>query len=150
MIRKLILTALLGAVGATCAIAQAGLLPSTVLMREQGQLAYRDLNNMVKGEATFDKAKVEDILAKLSTTAVKIPDAFPETSKGKKSAEARYSASPKVWEQAPDFKSKSDKLKQTVESYRGKIDTLDQLKAAYPAINDSCTSCHETYRLRAS
>ena len=148
MIRKLVLTALLGAAGITYAAAQAGLLPSTVLMREQGQLAYRDLNGMVKGDAAFDKAKVEDLLAKLSTTSTKIPDAFPESSKGKKSAEPKYSSSPKVWEQAADFKAKGEKLKQVVDSYRGKIDTLDQLKAAYPAINNSCNSCHETYRLR--
>ena len=150
MMKKLMLTALLGVAGVTYAAAQAGLLPATVLMREQGQLAYRDLNNMVKGEAPFDKAKVEDILAKLSATATKIPAAFPESSKGKISAEGKYSASPKVWEQAADFKASATKLQQVVDSYRGKIGTLDELKAAYPAINGSCNTCHETYRLRAS
>jgi cytochrome c556 len=150
MVRKWILTTLFCTAGITVALAQAGKLPSTVLMGDVSELTYRTLNGMVKGEAPFDKAKVEEALTKLSADVDKIPAAFPESSKGKKSPDSKYTTSSKMWEQPDDVKDKVAKLKQIIESDRGKIDTLDQLKAAYPALNNACNACHETYRLRAS
>ena len=150
MLRTLLVTTVIGCAGLTLAIAQTAPLPFEALMREQGTTTYRDLNNMVKGEAAFDKAKVEDSLAKLSASTGKIVDAFAPALKGQKSADARYLALPKVWENAADFKAKADALVKVVGDLKGKIDSVDALKAAYPKINDACTACHDTYRQRAS
>jgi len=143
--------ALAGAVVAvTTAQAQSDVLPSTVVMRDMGQAFYRDLNNMVKGEAPFDKAKAEEAYAKLTAAAAKISTSFPDTIQGKTSANTRFSSSPKVWEDKAGFGAASAKLTKEISDNRGKIDTLDGLKATYPAINNACGGCHEVFRLRRS
>src|SRR4051794_29696144 len=50
------------------ALAQSDQLPSTILMKEQGQLVGRDLNSMAKGDAPFDKQQAEAALARLVLT----------------------------------------------------------------------------------
>jgi len=130
------------------AIAQTDLLPSTVLMREQSQALYRDLNTMAKGEAPYDKAKAEAALAKLKDTSSRIVAAFPESSKGKTSPNGRYSASPKVWDNKDDFAMRAANMAKAVNG--AKAGTLDELKSSYPAMNDACNACHETFRQRKS
>jgi cytochrome c556 len=134
---------------ASSAIAQE-VLPSTALMGEQANYLYRELNSMVKGEKPFDASKADQMVANLITTARKIPTTFTADLKGKSSANSRYAASPKVWENKPDFDSHAAKLLQVLEENRSKVQTLEGLKAAYPAINGACNSCHETYRSRKS
>jgi cytochrome c556 len=150
MIIRTVLTAAAIAVGLGSVAAQSDLLPSTKLMREQGQHLYRGLNAMVKGEAPYDQAKVDELFGHLITTAAKIPEAFPESSKGKTSPNGRYSASPKVWENKAEFNEHVAKLSKAVQDNRAKAKTLDGLKAAYPAVNAACNSCHEQFRLRKS
>ncbi len=150
MLRTLITTAIIGCAGLTLALAQTAPLPFEALMREQGQAAYRELNPMVKGEAPFDKAKVEAALTKLSSTSSKINEAFAPALKGQKSADDRYIASAKIWENPADFTAKKDALAKVVSELLGKIDTLDSLKANYPKINGACEACHDAYRQRAS
>ncbi len=137
-----------GFAGIPLAVAQTDLLASTVIMREQSQLLYRDLNNMVKGEAPFDAAKADDAFAKLIVTATKLAASFPESAKGKSSPNSRYSASPKVWEMTAEFKAEIDKLTKVLQDNRSKANTLEGLKAVYTPVNNSCNSCHEVFRLR--
>jgi cytochrome c556 len=146
--RRILLTISAAASCITGAFAQSGVLPGTSLMGEQARALYRDLNGMVKGEAPYDKAKADAAIAKLKDTSARIPAAFPESSKGKKSPDARYAASPKVWENPDAFKAKAAALSKTIDDNAGKVGTLDGLKAAYPAINSACNSCHEDYRVR--
>jgi cytochrome c556 len=135
---------------ATVATAQSSLLPSTELMRELATRLYRGLNEMVKQEAPFDAAAVERHMTALIAAAERIPTVFPDSSKGKMSANTRYSASPKVWANNQDFERHAVKLAEVLRGNREKAATLDGLKAVYSTINDTCNSCHETYRLRKS
>jgi cytochrome c556 len=125
-------------------------LPSTALMGEQANYLYRELNSMVKGEKPFDASKADQMVANLIATARKIPTTFTADLKGKSSANSRYAASPKVWEDKADFDGHAAKLLQVLEENRSKVQTLDGLKTAYPAINGACNGCHETYRARKS
>jgi cytochrome c556 len=145
-----VLAAAAVAVGLTSAMGQADLLPSTKLMRDQGQALYRTLNSMVKGEAPFDAAKADEAFAKLIADANMISEAFPESSKGKSSPNSRYSASPKVWSNQAEFNEHAAKLKKVLQDNRAKAKTLDGLKEAYPAVNGACNSCHDDFRVRKS
>ena len=134
----------------TGALAQSDVLPGTKLMGEQARVMYRDLNGMVKGEAPYDKAKADAAIAKLKDTSARLVAAFPDSSKGKKSPDARYMASPKIWENLDAFKAKAAALSKAIDDNASKVGTLDGLKAAYPAINSACNSCHEDYRVRSN
>jgi len=150
MMRRIVLTTSAAAIFVTGAFAQSGVLPGTTLMGEQAQAMYRDLNSMVKGDSPYDKAKADAAIAKLKDTSARIPAAFPESSKGKKSPNARYTASPKIWENPDAFKAKAAVLSKAIGDSAGKVGTLDGLKAAYPVINSACNSCHEDYRVRSN
>ena len=136
------------ALGATAVVAQSALLSSTSLMRDQARSMYSVLNKMVKGEIPYDQAKVDDAVAKLAADAAKIPAAFPASIKGKTSPDSRYSSSPKVWDNRADFEEYASNLSKAINEFRGKAKSLEALKAAYPALNDACSGCHEDYRLR--
>jgi cytochrome c556 len=150
MMRRVLLTVSAAVILVTGAYAQSDVLPSTALMGQQAQAMYGDLNGMVKGEAPYDKAKADAAIAKLKETAARIPAAFPERSKGKKSPNSRYTASPKVWETPDDFKAKVAAFSKAVDDNAAKVDTLDGLKAAYPTINGACNGCHDVYRVRSN
>lgn len=150
MMRRVLLTTSAVAIFVTGAFAQSDVLPGTKLMGEQAQALYRDLNGMVKGEAPYDKAKADAAIAKLKDTSARLAAAFPESSKGKKSPNSRYSASPKLWENPDAFKAKIATFSKALDDNAAKVATLDGLKAAYPAINNACNSCHEDYRVRSN
>lgn len=150
MIVRNVLVAAALAVGVGTALAQSDVLPSTKLMKQQGQHLYRGLGSMVKGEAAFDQAKAEELFAKLVETSSKIAGAFPESSKGKAPPDARYAASPKVWEDKDEFSEHIAKLANTLRDNQPKAKSLEGLKAAYSAVNDACNSCHDIFRLRKS
>lgn len=150
MIVRIVLAGATLALGLTSVLAQSAVLPGTALMREQGQLAYRQLNGMVKGEIPYDKAKAEEAFDKLVDTSKKIPAAYPASSKGQSTADSRFSPSAKVWDNRADFEAHAAKLAKVIEDNRGKVGTLDGLKAVYPQLNDACNACHEGFRVRKS
>jgi cytochrome c556 len=117
-------------------------------MKQQGQLLYRDLNNMVKGEAPYDKAKADQAIAGLLDTSSRIAAAFPESSKGKMSPDTRFSASPKVWNNRAEFEADIANLIQALKDNRAKVGTLEGLKVAYPVISGTCNTCHDEFRVR--
>ena len=49
-----------------------------------------------------------------------------------------------------EFNAEIAKMIKAIEDNRGKVTSLEGLKAAYPAVNAACNSCHETFRLRKS
>jgi cytochrome c556 len=144
----MILTAV--AVSATAVLAQSDDLSSTKLMKEQAGAMYGVLNRMQKGEIPFDQAKAEEALAKLATTSAQIPAAFPASNKGKSSPGSHFTASAKVWDNRADFEEYAHNLAKAIGDQKGKITSLDTLKAAYPKLVDNCNGCHQDYRQRKS
>ena len=90
MKRTLLVTAALALSGIGMAIAQSGPLPSTTVMRDQGAVLYRTMGGIVKGEAPFEKAKVDELFAQLAASVAKIPNVYPESSKGKVGENSRF------------------------------------------------------------
>lgn len=137
-----------GLAAAGSVMAQSGLLPSTVLMREMGTTVYRNLNSIAKGDTPYDQAKVDQLLRELAVSAAKIPAAFPASEKGKESQGSRYASSPKVWETRADFDAKAANMLKVVQDVQGKPKSLADLKLAATAVNGACDACHEPYRIR--
>ena len=117
------------------------------LMRSQGKAMYVVIGKMIKGEIPYDQKAVDNAIADLEASVPKIPKMF-ETNPKEDVVNASYGSSPKVWQNKADFDSKVPAVQKAIADVKGKVKDLDQLKAAYTSINDRCTDCHETYRLK--
>jgi cytochrome c556 len=117
------------------------------LMRSQGKAMYVVIGKMIKGEIPYDQKAVDNAIADLEVSVPKIPKMF-DTNPKEDVVNASYGSSPKVWQNKADFDSKVPPVQKAIADVKGKVKDLDQLKAAYTSINDRCTDCHETYRLK--
>ncbi len=99
---------------------------------------------MMRGMAPFDAAKVDAAFAQWGDTAKKLPALFPDTSK----TGQRTRASSKIWVTKTDFDAKAAAFGKVVAENREKAKgSLDGLRAAIPAVGNTCDACHKDYRL---
>lgn len=117
------------------------------LMRSQAKSMYGVILKMTKGEIPYDQKAVDQAVASLEADVAKIAKTF-EVNPKQNVVNATYGASPKVWQHKADFDSKIPPVQKAIADVKGKITDLASLKAAYTAMNDRCTDCHETYRLK--
>jgi cytochrome c556 len=117
------------------------------LMRSQGKYLYGVIGKMLKGDIPYDQEAVDDAVDQLESSVGKIATAFAQNPK-EYVVNAHYGASEKVWQNKADFDSKIPPVRKAIADVKGKIKNIDDLKAAYTEINDRCTDCHETYRLK--
>ena len=104
---------------------------------------------MAKGEARFDLAKARKIFATFENTAVKAPALFPENSIDEATADDPYTASPDIWKNMDDFKTRLAKFGSDSKAADKNVKDLDSFKAAFGAIGkNDCGGCHEKYRLK--
>ena len=115
------------------------------VMKENGK-QVGVLVKMVKGEADFDAAAVLAALTALNNNVQQIDVAasFPAGSD-----KGDTTASPKIWEDMAGFQAQVDKFKAvTAAAVAAPAQDLDALKAQVGAIGQTCSSCHETYRIK--
>ena len=117
------------------------------LMRAQAKSLYTVMLKMVKGEIPYDQAAVDAAIAQLEASVPTIADVFATNPK-QDVVNATYGASQKVWQNKADFDSKIPPVVKAIADVKGKIKDVASLKVAYDSINDKCTNCHETYRLK--
>ncbi len=117
------------------------------LMRGQAKYLYGVIGKMVKGDATYDQAAVDDAVAKLEESVGKIAVVFTPNPK-EDVVNASYGSSQKIWQNKADFESKIPPVAKAIADVKGKIKDLAGLKVAYTSINDSCNGCHDTYRVK--
>jgi len=117
------------------------------LMRSQAKSLYTVMQKMTKGDIPYDQKAVDEAIANLETDVAKIAKTF-EVNPKQDVVNATYGASPKVWKNKADFDSKIPPVQKAIAEVKGKITDVASLKAAYTAINDRCSDCHETYRLK--
>ena len=117
------------------------------LMRTQGKSMYVVMGKMVKGEIPYDQKAVDDAIAVLEGTVPKIATTFAKNPK-EDVVNATYGASQKIWKNKADFDSKIPPVQKAIAEVKGKVKSLDELKVAFKTINDRCTDCHETYRVK--
>jgi cytochrome c556 len=73
-----------------------------------------------------------------------MPDLFPANSKTGHDT----TASPKIWENMPDFKARFVKFAADSKAAQTSVKDLVSLKAAFGAIGKDCGGCHQTYRIK--
>jgi cytochrome c556 len=115
------------------------------VMKENGK-QVGVLVKMVKGEADFDAAAVLAALTALNNNVQQIDVAasFPAGSD-----KGDTTASPKIWEDMAGFQAQVDKFKAvTAAAVAAPAQDLDALKAQVGAIGQTCSCCHETYRIK--
>ena len=117
------------------------------LMRGQAKSLYNVILKMVKGEIPYNQAAVDAAIKDLEASVPTIATVFATNPK-QDVVNATYGASQKVWQNKADFDSKIPPVVKAIADVKGKIKDVDSLKAAYTSINDRCTDCHETYRLK--
>jgi cytochrome c556 len=116
-------------------------------MRGQAKSLYDVMLKMVNGKAPYNQAAVDAAIKDLEESVPKIPTVFATNPK-EHVVNATYGASQKVWQNKADFDSKVPPVVKAIADVKGKIKDVASLKVAYNAINDRCTDCHETYRLK--
>jgi cytochrome c556 len=117
------------------------------LMRGQGKSLYGTILKTVKGEIPYDQAAIDTAITQLEESVGKIANVFTPNPK-QDVVNATYGPSQKVWKNKADFDSKIPPVAKVIADVKGKIKDVASLKAAYTAINDKCTDCHETYRVK--
>jgi cytochrome c556 len=117
------------------------------LMKAQGKDMYGVFGKMLKGEIPYDQAAVDAALTDLESQIPKIANTFTKNPK-QDVANASFGASPKIWQNKSDFDSKIPPVSKAIADQKGKIKDSASLKAAYDAIQEKCTSCHDTYRVK--
>ncbi len=114
------------------------------IMKGLGKAAFGTLGTIVKGDAPFDAAVVNAALADIDANAKKVDVTvhFPAGSTGE-------SASPKIWENLPDFTAKMDQLKaDAAAAVAANPQDIDALKSQFGTLMNSCGGCHELYRVK--
>jgi cytochrome c556 len=146
MIRTML--AIVIGLGVTAAVAQEDPIKARkALMKTNGQQA-KVLGDMVKGDTPFDLAAAQKAFANFQNAASKMPDLYPDSSKGGDPSDD-FNASPKVWENMADFKARFVKFGDDAKAAASSVKDVDSLKAAMGNIGkNDCGSCHETYRVK--
>ncbi|MBB4063501.1 c-type cytochrome [Gellertiella hungarica] len=114
-------------------------------MMEKIGKAMGGLVGIVKGKTAYDAEVVKASLTTISENIKAFPDQFPKGSETGHKTEA----SPKIWENFDDFKSKAAKLHDDAEALLAAL-PADQaaVGAAVKTLGADCGACHETYRLK--
>jgi cytochrome c556 len=117
------------------------------LMKAQGKDMYGVFGKILKGEIPYDQAAVDAALADLESQTPKIANTFTKNPK-QDVVNASFGSSPKIWQNKADFDSKIPPVAKAIADQKGKIKDSASLKSAYDAIQEKCTGCHDTYRVK--
>ena len=104
---------------------------------------------IMKGELDYSPVVGQAVIYAVSATAAAYGDFFPEGSQDA----ARSNASPKIWEDRAGFEAELAKFQEAAAKARGISGKggpadAEAFKEAMGPIFDSCTSCHEAYRIK--
>src|SRR5215470_11754539 len=94
---------------------------------------------MMKGETSFDLAKVQSGLKTFQEQFPKLKGLFPEDAK----TGGDTDASPKIWQQRTEFEAVINKFVTDANAAAGTIKDEASFKAEYPKIVNSCGNCHK-------
>jgi cytochrome c556 len=146
MARKLLIVFAVFLLGVTAAAAQScqdTITARQTLMKKSGAAAKFG-SSMIKGEAPFDLAKVQEVYAAFAEDAKQMPTLFPDCSKTGDDT----TAGPAIWDKAEDFKAAMAKFAADVKSAQDNTKDIDGLKANFQTIGQDCSSCHQAFRIR--
>jgi cytochrome c556 len=117
------------------------------LMKSQGKSMYGVFGKILKGETAYDQAAVDTALKDLQADVAKIPTVFTPNPK-EDVVNANYASSPKIWQDKADFDAKVPPVTKAIADVNGTIKDAATLKVAFDSIQQKCTGCHDTYRVK--
>lgn len=118
------------------------------LMRVNGTHGYGTFPKMLKGQEPYDPAKVDQAFVQLIDTAKKLPALYVAGTEGATRPGSDYFASPKIWQNKPDFDARFAKYSEELATAKAKVKNLESLKEAFTIVRKSCDSCHDNYMVR--
>jgi cytochrome c556 len=117
------------------------------LMRAQGKSMYGVLLKTVKGEIPYDQKAVDAAIADLEKSVPTISTVFATNPK-EDVVNATYGAKQSIWKNKADFDAKIPPVSKAIAEVKGTVKDTASLKVAFDAIQEKCTGCHETYRVK--
>ena len=124
----------------TAVIAQDVIAERKALMKRSGDMAKQG-TQMARGEAPYDNAKAQTVLAAFVDKSEKLPKLFPDTSK---SGDTR--AAPAIWDKPAEWNAAIAKFGADAKAAQASVKDLDTFKAGFTAVGRNCGSCHEAFR----
>ena len=104
--------------------------------------AAREPRAMLKGEAAFDLAKVQNFLKVLQDGSPKLKALFPADSK----SGGETKALPAIWDNQADFSGRFDKMAADAKAAAAAIKDEASFKTELPKVLGNCGGCHRQYR----
>jgi len=138
------------AAGLTIAVAQDPVAARRAVMKEFGKNHYGAVLPVSQGRQPFDQAKIDAAFAGLEETVKRLPGAFPAGSDKGPDAGSDYYLKQGALDNRADIDAKIANMQKAIADNKVKAKDADSTKAAYTAVNDTCNSCHTTYRLKKS
>jgi len=117
------------------------------LMRAQGKSMYGVLLKTVKGEIPYNQKAVDAAIADLEKSVPTISTVFATNPK-EDVVNATYGAKQSIWKNKADFDAKIPPVSKAIAEVKGTVKDAASLKVAFDAIQEKCTGCHETYRVK--
>ncbi len=144
--KKFIIPALFLAVfTAPAALSHSGVKDAAVMARMQlMSLVANDmkvLGEMAKGSTPFDAEIVQARAASLEEHALETVRLFEAPATDPKSE-----AKPEIWDDWEGFSKSADEMREAAEQL-GLITTEAEFGAAFRAVGQTCSACHEAYRI---
>lgn len=147
MIRVLMALVAVAAAATTVVAQQEVASRQDALMKSLAKSQYGVLSRIARGQSPYDQAAIDAALAQMEEAVGKIAVTFATNPK-MHLPEAKYSSSPKIWENKADFESKIPPVLAAIKGAKGKITDVASAKAAFDDINGKCNGCHDTYQLK--
>lgn len=144
--KRTMFVASLLAVGVTAAIAQSNVVEQRqALMKEMGAQT-RPIGAMMRGQESFDLAKVQAGLKVFAENSTKFITLFPDSSKNAEKSDAL----PSIWENKAKFESIGTKMSQDAQTALAAIKDEASFKAEMPKVLQNCGACHNEFRKKSS
>jgi cytochrome c556 len=143
MIRLVSVIALI-AVSATAVFAQSATIGQRKKLFKEMSKSGKIVAPMMKGEAKFDLAKVQETLKLYADNAAKVRVLFPDDSKKGGDTEATAA----VWEKKAEFAAAFDKFVKDSNDAAAAIKDEASFKTEWPKVSANCGGCHKVFKVK--
>jgi cytochrome c556 len=112
------------------------------LMDEIGKATYRPIGAMLRGQAPFDAAVVQNALTLIQRNGPRMAALFPPDSR----TGAETNALPAIWDDKADFEPRFAKMVEEAAAIAPRVTDLATLRSLMgPFIQTNCNGCHQRY-----
>jgi cytochrome c556 len=144
MLRAFVATAVLvGGLAASAFAQSAAIGERQTLLKAWGQ-ATGPVGRMLRGEAAFDNAAVQNALSLYARDAAKLAALFPDDSK----TGGETKALPAIWEKKAEFTQLWTKVADDAKAAQAAIKDEVSFKAEMPKVLGNCGTCHNAFRAK--